>query len=395
MSLGVSTTCSNDTAIDDGSRHTRHMAVLLSPQATQQMAARYRPHARQTWWYASSSFTYSLIGVFLFFHLEGLRRIEEFPKFSFKVSKTLSQRLESEMLSEMNISSSQPLEAVSGVKPTLRQLGYLPTSYCDVWFYESLALMAQGFISYFSDVHFFGLNVYAARLDQVWATSLFCLQLLKSLYIPMDSWQMVFYGWALISAVLCFTSAQLCHFGMCELLEERLHEQVCWSGDTTLKNAEPAGLAIPTPELMPVGDDAMRQGITKRRGGVDGGSDDLEASHCFQFPAFPADDAPLETTYSDADRFSTLGHDAASADEYSEATYRFWTRVTRSLRLVPISRFCIQFLYRERGDSQTEEVALYRGFLLFHTFWHYSIPSGAWAWVVYTTSQANILQQER
>lgn len=79
-----------------------------------------------------------------------------------------------------------------------------------------------------------GLTWYVARLDQVWASSLFCLQLAKSSRVSMDGVQVSIYATALASASLFFVAAQLCHRSMVATMEHNTRQ----SSAASTKNFE-------------------------------------------------------------------------------------------------------------------------------------------------------------
>lgn len=85
------------------------MSKWVSDRVRESMMRTYLPRAKQTWWYASSSFTYSLIGLFVLLKAEDLALV----------------------CGEENY----------GV---------------NVWRWEAFFLFLQGFISYASDVNCFG-----------------------------------------------------------------------------------------------------------------------------------------------------------------------------------------------------------------------------------------------
>ena len=111
-----------------------HFAVFATELQLNALEKVYRPVACSTLWFATSSFTYSLIGAFVLLRLD-------------------------------------LLQAASGISP-----------YRCVW-------RSEGIASYWSDAWNFGLSLAAARMDQALATSLFCMQLVKSWFLPMDGAQ--------------------------------------------------------------------------------------------------------------------------------------------------------------------------------------------------------------
>ena len=127
-------------------------------------------------------------------------------------------------------------------------------------------------------------------------------------------------------------------------------------------------LSDPVPMSMAKAGATISDSSSRRRQ-----SQEINANNCFTLPEFPDE----------------LGEIDFDLREDSNAKLSC-TKITRSLRVIPISRFWIRTLYRENSDGVShglsEEAALFRAFMLFHTFWHYAIPAGAWAWVVYTTA---------
>ncbi|CAD7956298.1 unnamed protein product [Amoebophrya sp. A25] len=169
---------STDTSEDDtDARHRAdgylylHMSEWIDHVLLRDMTLRWRPRARKTWWYASSSFTYTTIGLVVYYRCAAL-------------------------------------QAACG------------EAYAPVWPWEAFALMLQGVLSYASDVHCFGLVWWVARLDQLSASTLFCMQVRKAWTVPQDAVQMGILACALLLAAVCFVCGQICHRAMVRLLEE-------------------------------------------------------------------------------------------------------------------------------------------------------------------------------
>jgi len=300
------------------------------------------------------------------------------------------------------------------------------------WLYEGLALICQGFISWLSDVYWFGLSTRVARLDQLWASTLFVFQLLKSLYIPMDATMLGIYASCLVAAVLAFISAQLCHWAMCERMRDRVRDDS--------EDGDPSGMEISSysMELTPTAStdelssshceisqtEQVRKRSLESPPTADCGDKDANCG-LSGFGRVPSSDSTTTDTSSHRARLLSgsavppTGTESSSTPKVQQP--KRWSRLVQHLGLVPFSQAAIRVLYgdcravtcprlasaesprypffvawtyppqvvpksgRDLTPDELEELKLFEGFLLFHTFWHYSLPVGATCWVIYAT----------
>ncbi|CAD7939659.1 unnamed protein product [Amoebophrya sp. A25] len=112
--------------------------------------------AHNCWWFLSSSFLYSLAGLYLFLTAEVMRK--------------------------------------------------------KWWYIEAAALVIQGPISYWNDVYCFGLDKIASTVDRCCATMMFLLQALKVFLLPMDLLSHLLFASAVCSSLVIFFIGSS-HFG--------------------------------------------------------------------------------------------------------------------------------------------------------------------------------------
>ncbi|CAD7922649.1 unnamed protein product [Amoebophrya sp. A120] len=392
-----------------------HMSKWVSEAIHGCMANHWRPLAQNTWWYASSSFTYTLIGIYVYL-------------------------------------KSQELATACG-----------PGYGLLLWRWEAFFLICQGFISYASDVRCFGLTWYVARLDQIWASSLFCLQLCKAAMVTMDQTQITIYAVALVTAVFFFVSAQICHWAMVHLMEIRhyaceklesgigdedfvlldehsktqerpdeVHLQQAHTpsrGDKNARIGVPSGAQTSTlgpqmiTQLSAVHQESMDNinnsssankndsipNTLKTRKSFAYDHEEQHAGECVPKTrgvvggvTCPTPKLPSAATEVDGTTKNVVPASSSLAITSSLAAFAFQVAVDL---LLPISELFLRAITStstgnfaaaepvsspkpsdEEDKNRQLETRLFQGFMFYHTLWHYSIPFGAFLWVWYTTN---------
>jgi hypothetical protein len=331
-------------------------SVRIRNLAQRELFHRYRPVAQTTWWYASSSFTYSVAGLFLLSQVDRIKQLEAYPL---------------------------------SIGTVILSDGAHDFTYHAFWVYEAFALILQGFVSYYTDVRHYGFSRFGICLDRCLASFLFTLQVLKKAFLPFDLVQNIIYTAALVLAVLTFVGAQISHRAHEEVIGKRIYLKEQMMGGLALE----IGKGRTPPEFIHKFRDA-EGGNTNHRNGCKRSAQ-----------AFP--------TLLQTDQNECIASRSGSASADSAVIHpveSFWTETARALRLVPASQTLMEALNlstsvrdvklvdvvaspsdskkslpKQLAAVQFEEVLLFRSFLLFHTLWHYSIPVAAGCWIIYST----------